>query len=111
MARNVEIKARLTDPNTMRSCVKSLGATGPEELVQTDSFLSVDDLRHTLEVPCKIRPRFGLERPHNKVRIEDCAQDSLLIVGSPRSRVAFVELQVGAATDRWAICAAMQMGR
>jgi hypothetical protein len=41
MARNVEIKAQLSDPSAMRSRVPSLGATGPEELVQTDTFFSV----------------------------------------------------------------------
>jgi adenylate cyclase class IV len=41
MASNVEIKARVTDPNAMRSRIESLGATGPDELVQTDTFYNV----------------------------------------------------------------------
>lgn len=41
MARNVEIEARLLDPNAMRSRVESVGATGPEELVQTDTFFNI----------------------------------------------------------------------
>lgn len=41
MARNVEIKARLMDPNAMRLRVQSLGGTGPEQLLQTDTFFDV----------------------------------------------------------------------
>ena len=41
MARNVEIKARVADPKAMRSRVQSLGATEPEELMQTDTFFNV----------------------------------------------------------------------
>jgi adenylate cyclase class IV len=41
MASNVEIKARVTDPKAMRSRVKALGTTAPEELVQIDTFYNV----------------------------------------------------------------------
>jgi predicted adenylyl cyclase CyaB len=41
MARNVEIKAPVTDAKAMRSRVESLGAAGPEELVQTDTFFNI----------------------------------------------------------------------
>ena len=41
MARNVEIKARVTNAKAMRSRVESLGATGPQEMLQTDTFFNV----------------------------------------------------------------------
>ena len=41
MARNVEITAWVSDPKAMRSRVESLGATGPEQLMQTDTFFNV----------------------------------------------------------------------
>jgi len=41
VARNVEIKGRVRDAQAMRSRVESLGATEPEELVQTDTFFNV----------------------------------------------------------------------
>jgi len=40
-ARNVELKARLTDLDQLRTRVMSLGASGPEMLVQTDMFFRV----------------------------------------------------------------------
>jgi predicted adenylyl cyclase CyaB len=41
MARNIEIKARIADPIAVRRQIESLGAEGPEELIQTDTFFNV----------------------------------------------------------------------
>jgi len=41
MSRNIEIKARLTDSTEVRQRLESLGASGPEELLQTDTFFVV----------------------------------------------------------------------
>lgn len=41
MARNVEIKARLRDPDRIRTHLESLRASGPQHLSQTDTFFNV----------------------------------------------------------------------
>jgi predicted adenylyl cyclase CyaB len=41
MARNVEIKARVADAHAMRLRIDSLGAGGPEEVLQIDTFFHV----------------------------------------------------------------------
>lgn len=41
MPRNVEIKARVTDLLAIRARVEALGASGPELLLQTDTFFNV----------------------------------------------------------------------
>ena len=41
MARNVEIKARLREPDAIRTRLDALGASGPQHLSQTDTFFNV----------------------------------------------------------------------
>src|SRR5580765_5065491 len=41
MARNVEIKARLREPDAIRTCLDALGASSPQHLSQTDTFFNV----------------------------------------------------------------------
>lgn len=40
MARNVEIKARLTDPQRTAALAAALADTGPEEIIQDDTFFA-----------------------------------------------------------------------
>jgi len=41
MARNIEIKARLREPDGIRTRLEALGASGPEHLSHTDTFFTV----------------------------------------------------------------------
>jgi len=50
MARNVEIKARLSDPDRIRSILEELVDSPPEILEQTDTFFSVSNGRLKLRV-------------------------------------------------------------
>ena len=57
MARNVEIMARVTDPQAMRFRIESVGAIGPDALVQTDTFFNV---------PVVIPDSHKVEAPHRR---------------------------------------------
>jgi len=63
MARNVEIKARLSDPDRIRSILEELVDSPPEILEQTDTFFSVSSGRFKLRVQGGRSELIYYERP------------------------------------------------